>query len=85
MLYFLNQLFFYPFDLDYYSNNERGFYFDYNNVPGPIAKNTKDIINIIQNNHFDMGKIDSFSNKNHEYLDDKSSKRIIDYLFGKDN
>jgi CDP-ribitol ribitolphosphotransferase len=75
---------FYPFDLNYYYNHERGFYFDYNNVPGPIAKNTMDIINIIQNNDFDIEKIDSFAYKNHEYLDDKSSKRIIDYLFGKE-
>jgi len=75
---------FYPFDFDYYVANEREFYFDYNNVPGPIAKNTEEIINLIKNNAFDFEKIRDFVSKNYDYLDSKSSKRIIDYIVNDD-
>ena len=71
---------FYPFDLEYYSNEERGFYFDYKNVPGQIANNTEDIIEIIKNEKFDYGKIKHFVNNSYDFLDDKSSKRIVDYI-----
>ncbi|MCL2156436.1 MAG: CDP-glycerol glycerophosphotransferase family protein [Methanobrevibacter sp.] len=71
---------FYPFDFDYYINNERGFYFDYNMVPGPIARNTRDIINLIEKNYFNIEKIKDFVSKNFDYLDSKSSKRIVDYI-----
>jgi CDP-ribitol ribitolphosphotransferase len=72
---------FYPFDLEYYISNERGFYFDYNNVPGPIAKNTEDIVKIIKGNDFDFEKINNFANDNFDYLDANSSKRIVDNIF----
>ena len=74
---------FYPFDIDYYVNNERGFYFDYNQVPGPIARNTQDIINFIKKDPFDLEKIKDFASKNYDYLDSNSSKRIVDYLINK--
>ena len=77
---------FYPYDLDYYITNERGFYFDYENVPGLIAKDTNDIVKTIKDSNFneesnfDIKKISSFVNDNFDYLDDKSSKRIVDFL-----
>jgi len=72
---------FYPFDFDYYVANEREFYFDYNQVPGPIAKNTEDIIKFIKNDSFDFEKIRDFLYKSYDYLDDNSSKRIVEYIF----
>jgi len=75
---------FYPFDFEYYVNNERGFYFDYNQVPGPIARNTEDIIKFIEEDSFDFKKIKDFVSKNYDYLDNNSSKRIIDYILGTD-
>ncbi len=74
---------FYPFDLEYYISHERGFYFDYIEVPGPIANNTKDIINFIKNNDFDFEKIKKFVNYQYDYLDNKSSKRIVNEIFNK--
>ncbi|RBQ22656.1 hypothetical protein ALNOE001_16110 [Candidatus Methanobinarius endosymbioticus] len=82
---------FYPFDFNYYKNNERDFYFDYNNVPGPIAKNTEDIINLIKENdfdkenYFDIKKIKDFVAMNLDYLDNNSSKRIVDYIVNKND
>ncbi len=76
----LKPIIFYPFDLEYYISNERGFYFEYNDVPGPIANDTNEIIEIIKNNNFDIDKIKKFVFRNYDYLDDKSSKRIVDYI-----
>ncbi|WP_042702781.1 CDP-glycerol glycerophosphotransferase family protein [Methanobrevibacter arboriphilus] len=75
---------FYPFDLKYYSSNERGFYFDYDDVPGPIAKDTQEIIEIIKKNNFNIDKIKKFVFKNYDYLDNKSSKRIVDFILSRD-
>lgn len=74
---------FYPYDLEYYTSKERGFYFDYNDVPGPIAVNTQDIINIIKNNDFDFEKIAKFAEYSFDYLDNNSSKRIVDFVLNK--
>jgi len=74
---------FYPFDLNHYISHERGFYFDYTNVPGPIAKNTGDIIKFIEEDGFDLKKIKDFVSKNYDYLDSNSSKRIVDFLLSR--
>lgn len=74
---------FYPFDLEYYISNERGFYFDYKNVPGPIANNTEDIIKFIKNDDFDFEKIKRFVKYQYDFLDNKSSERIVDQIFNK--
>jgi CDP-ribitol ribitolphosphotransferase len=81
----LKPIIFYPFDFEYYNNEDRGFYFDYKNVPGPIAKNTEELIQCIKNNDFDFDKIKNFLKNQHDYLDGKSSKRIIDHIFQKSN
>jgi len=73
-------LIFYPFDLNHYISHERGFYFDYSNVPGPIARNTQEIIEFIVNDNFDFKKIEAFVSKNYDYLDNNSSKRVVDYV-----
>lgn len=74
---------FYPYDLEYYVSKERGFYFDYKDVPGPIAKDTQDIINIIKKNDFDFEKINRFAKYSFDYFDDNSSKRILDFVLNK--
>jgi len=35
---------FYPYDLAHYQGDVRGFYFDYNKVPGPIVTNEQDFL-----------------------------------------
>lgn len=78
---FLNKpiIFFAP-DLDYYLNEDRGFYFNYDNVPGSIVKTTDDLINIIKEDNFDLTKMPPFLKFQFDYLDSNSSRRIIDYL-----
>jgi CDP-ribitol ribitolphosphotransferase / teichoic acid ribitol-phosphate polymerase len=76
---------FYPYDLEYYINNERGFYFDYNNVPGHIAKNTNEIIDLIKNNEFSNDKIHDFLNFEFDYFDGNSSERIVNFILNQEN
>ncbi|MGG0836298.1 CDP-glycerol glycerophosphotransferase family protein [Bacillus paralicheniformis] len=68
---------FYAYDLDDYLS-ERGFYFDYRtHVPGPIAENTKEIIEIIQNHNFDLEKLANFC---HYYIEGnrgRSTKKVL--------
>ncbi|OWT33402.1 CDP-glycerol--glycerophosphate glycerophosphotransferase [Methanobrevibacter sp. 87.7] len=71
---------FFAYDLDNYLSNERGFYFDYNEVPGTIVKNTDELIYVIKNSIFKMDKLEKFLKFQFDYIDDKSSKRIIDYV-----
>lgn len=73
-------LIFYPFDYDYYVNKERGFYFDYNKVPGKIAINSSEIISIIKNNEFDFNKTNEFVFSQYDHLDGNSSQRLVSYL-----
>ncbi|MBX7076355.1 MAG: CDP-glycerol glycerophosphotransferase family protein [Methanobacteriaceae archaeon] len=78
---FLNKpCIFFSYDLNEYEKEERGFYFDYNNVPGPIVYNTKQLIDIIKESTFDFNKIQNFTNYQFDYLDSNSSKRIVEYL-----
>lgn len=74
-------LIFYPYDYKYYVNSERGFYFNYKNiVPGPIARNNKELINIIKENKYDFKKINDFKTFQFDHTDGKSSKRVLDLL-----
>ncbi|WP_317316770.1 CDP-glycerol glycerophosphotransferase family protein [Longibaculum muris] len=53
-------IYFYAFDYDTYMK-KRSLYIDYyNQLPGPVYQNPKDIINAIQDNHVDYDKIEKF-------------------------
>ncbi|MBM7543076.1 CDP-glycerol glycerophosphotransferase family protein [Amphibacillus cookii] len=72
---------FYSYDLKAYQK-ERGFWEDYRqNVPGPIASNTSDIIRIIKENTFDLEKVRLFSEKWNEYSTGDSSQKIIQFIY----
>lgn len=73
---------FYAYDLEEFSNHGRGFYEPYEEyVPGPIAHNIDDLINIINQDTYDMERIAKFKEDNFEYLDGQSTKRLVDKLF----
>lgn len=76
---------FYMYDLDEYKNKLRDFYFDLEELPGPIIEKEKDLIKNIKN--YDMKKYQkkykSFNEK-FNYLDGKdSSRKVIDKIFNK--
>lgn len=72
---------FFPYDYEYYINEERGFYFDYEDtVPGPIAYQVGDLINLIKKNNHDLNKIKQFVASEFDRLDGKASQRIVDHV-----
>lgn len=73
-------LYFYNFDFDVYLGN-RGLNIDYyNELPGVISKQPKEIINDIEKNSYDYNKLKSFSDK---YVEpsDGACKNIVDFVF----
>src|SRR5699024_7965974 len=51
---------FFAFDAEQYIE-ERGFYYDYYDfIPGPLVRTTREMIEIIKKENFEMKKIDSF-------------------------
>lgn len=77
-------LYFYAFDLDEYLD-KRSLYIDYNEMPGPISKNPKEIMTFINNNIVNHKKIEDFRLKmispcHNTYTDD-----FVDFLLTKIN
>lgn len=71
---------YYMYDYDEYKNNIRDFYFDLNELPGPIIKkeNTKKLCEIIQKYNFDKYKVKYIKfNKKFNYLDSESSSKKV--------
>ncbi|MCL1631005.1 CDP-glycerol glycerophosphotransferase family protein [Sporolactobacillus sp. CPB3-1] len=71
---------FFPYDLASYEKN-RGLWGKYKEmVPGPVAVSTQEVIRCIEDNQFDLNRIESFSNKWNCYSTGQSSNRVADYL-----
>lgn len=76
---------FFMYDLEYYTNQLRGFYFDLTELPGEIVKTEKDLIKILADlvayqQSLNL-KYEKF-NQRFNYLEDgKASMRVIDTIF----
>ncbi|NFG08704.1 CDP-glycerol--glycerophosphate glycerophosphotransferase, partial [Clostridium botulinum] len=69
---------FFAYDLPLYDNSLRGFYYNYTEfVPGPIAVNTEEIVEIIKYNKCDLNRISEFKKKFNGYDDGEATKRIV--------
>lgn len=72
-------------DLDHYSNDIRGFYFDIHEVPGPLCSTTVDLVNALCD--YDMyfttfsADIDEFANAFCPHDDGHAAERNIGVLF----
>ena len=72
---------FFPYDLEEYSK-ERGFWENYEEfVPGPIAYNTEDIIDIIKQDSFNKQQIEDFRHHWNTYSNGKASLAIAQYIY----
>ena len=72
---------FFTYDLDSYLASERGFYYDFKDtVPGPIVYSCDELIDVIENDDFDNGRISKFVRTQFDVIDGKSSERIVDFL-----
>lgn len=68
---------FYAYDLERFSENGRGFYEDYQSyVPGPVVKSTKELLEVIEEEAFNIEEIIEFKNQSFAYLDGKSAERF---------
>jgi CDP-ribitol ribitolphosphotransferase len=73
---------FYAYDLDEFSDRGRGFYQPYEKyVPGPIARETQEIADLLNKSQFDYDKIRDFVKLNYKYLDGKAAERIYEHIF----
>ena len=77
---------FFAYDLDNYIENERDFYIDFaEDVPGNVVYNMDELISLFKNNDFDLTRVDKYLNYQLEYIDNKSTSRLVDFLFNEDN
>ncbi|WP_024614071.1 CDP-glycerol glycerophosphotransferase family protein [Clostridium sp. Ade.TY] len=76
---------FFAYDLDDYIAS-RDFYYPYESfVPGPIARTTNDIIDIVKENKFEVEKLEKFRNNFFDHFDGKSTERVVNTLLKLDN
>ena len=70
---------FYAFDLEYYCDDERGFYYDYESyVPGKTVFTGEELIKAVRGEDFEPERREKFLSMNFDYLDRYSAKRIIE-------
>lgn len=71
----------YATDINQYIN-DRGFYFEYQSLPFPIAENIEALKNNILNFNYEnyQNKINDFFNKLNIIEDGNSSKKVVDYI-----
>ena len=75
---------FFAYDLDDFIEHGRGFYMDYiSYVPGPVAKNSKEVIDIINEKAYSLDLLRTFREENFPILDGEATLRIIDLITDK--
>ncbi|MGL5692952.1 MAG: CDP-glycerol glycerophosphotransferase family protein [Peptostreptococcaceae bacterium] len=71
---------FFAYDLEEYIE-DRDFYYPFESfVPGPIVRNTDEIIDIIKEEKFDLDKVNEFKNKFFSNLDGNATKKVVNEL-----
>ncbi len=72
---------FYAYDYDEFSEQGRGFYYDYASfVPGPVAYTGEEVIRIIRSEAFELYKIRDFTQNNYIYTDRNATERLLELL-----
>ena len=71
---------FYAYDKDTYSA-VHGFHRDYDaTAPGKVCMTFDELVKALQNEDYDMSKVEAFRRENFDYLDTGSADRVIDWL-----
>lgn len=75
---------FFACDLEYYRDIERGFYLDYNELPGPIVKTDEELLKAVDNidNYWVQfgNKYNKFIKEYCQYEDGQASKRVVEFI-----
>lgn len=73
---------FYAYDLEHFSQQGRGFYEPYESyVPGPVAKDTKEVAQLLSSETLSIQPVKEFKEKSFSYLDGCSMKRFLSNVF----
>ena len=74
---------FYMYDMEEYRDEMRGFYLNINQLPGPIVRDEKELINVIR----EMKTCDmkSFNNEYNRMNDGQASLRLVDLILNHEN
>jgi len=69
-------------DLEEYIH-ERDFYYDFKSlIPGPLFKETQDLIDWVNREDFDLVKIKKFKHRFFDDIDGRAAERIVKFLTG---
>lgn len=72
---------FFAYDLEEYAV-ARGFTDEFEEmVPGPVVRTTRELSDVVQNDQFDLGRVQAFAEEWNEYSVGGSSKRLIERLY----
>lgn len=72
---------FYAYDLDTYKD-ERGLWDNYEEqVPGPVVKNTMEIIHVIENKDYELHLVQPFADEWNRYSNGQSSTNLIQTIY----
>ncbi|WP_225344065.1 CDP-glycerol glycerophosphotransferase family protein [Virgibacillus sp. SK37] len=75
---------FFAYDIDEYAE-ERGFWEVYEDlVPGPVAYNMDDLVEVIKNEAYDMSGVREFSEEWNRYSKGRSSEQLVRVVYGGD-
>lgn len=78
------KILFYMYDFEFYKDTLRGFYFDINELPGPISKTQEELVKDIKT-PIDTVKVEKFANKYSTFDDGNAAQRVIDIAFNHQN
>jgi CDP-ribitol ribitolphosphotransferase len=71
---------FYAYDKDTYSV-VHGFHCDYDAIaPGKVCATFDELVKALQNEDYDMSRLEAFRRENFDYADTRSADRVIDWL-----
>ncbi len=72
---------FYAYDYDEFSDQGRGFYYEYQSfVPGPVAYHCEEVVRIIQGQAYEQSRIESFIHNHYIYTDGNATERLLGLL-----
>lgn len=71
---------FFMYDMEEYRDEMRGFYFDVDQLPGPIFKTEQELVDTIRKaeESFDLGQVKAFNEKYNTWNDGGSSKALVE-------
>ncbi|GAA0604914.1 CDP-glycerol glycerophosphotransferase family protein [Virgibacillus siamensis] len=75
---------FYAYDQEEYAES-RGFWEDYEEmVPGPVVETTREVIDVIRNDKYDLQQVRQFADTWNQYSNGNSSENLVSNLFTED-